>query len=81
MGEVTDEEEQESLESDLWMNLDQGKLQQGGASQKELGHPRPQEEPDTRNFQWQVRGSLNELNSVRFCFLIKIWEGWTNLML
>ena len=40
-GEATDEEEQESQESDAWLNLDQGKLQQEGASQKELGHPRP----------------------------------------
>ena len=40
-GSATDEDEQESQESDAWLNLDQGKLQQEGASQKELGHPRP----------------------------------------
>ena len=36
-GQATDEEEQESQESDAWRNLDQGKLQQEGANQKESG--------------------------------------------
>ena len=36
-GQATDEEEQESQESDAWLNLDQGKLQQEGANLKESG--------------------------------------------
>ena len=54
-GEATDEEEQDSQDSESWMTMDQGKLQ--GTRDK--------------NFQRKVRGSLNKLNSVRLCFLIK----------